>query len=117
MTGDQAVAELRARCADLESAIRRGGEKLTEQLLSGQDTSALRDQLIRLAAKLDEGRREFREQHERLLSERDKALGIEANALACEAARRLKAMLRLLQPPPAPFGATVAPATPLGAAQ
>jgi len=107
------VEELRARCADLEDGIRRGGEKLTRQLLAGQDTSALRDQLTKLAAELAAGRREFREHQERLLSERDKELGIEANALAREAARRLKRLLALLQPPPAPSAFVPAP-TPLG---
>ena len=99
------VEELRARCAALEDGIRRGTEKLTVQLLAGDDTSALRDALTKLAAELDAGRREFREQQERLLTERDKQLGIEANALAQEAARRLKKLLALLQPPPPPSAA------------
>jgi len=99
------VEALRAKCAALEDGIRRGTEKLTAQLLSGADTSALRDALATLAAELDGARKEHARMMEELMSEKDRELGIEAGKLAAEAARRLKRLLSMLQPPPPPSAA------------
>ena len=102
MTDDEAVAELKARCGDLQSGIERATTKLQEALLRGEHTLTLRVRLDDLAKELAAAQSQFQAEVQRLVDVREVRLAAEAGDYVKGVAHKLKVMLGRLAPPPPP---------------
>jgi len=104
MTGQEALAELRTKCSDLETGVARATERLQQALLDGECTENLRGRLRELMSDLATAQAEFRTQAEKLIDARQKRLEAEAGSYVKGIAHKLKVVLAGLAPPPSPLG-------------
>ena len=96
------LTDLRARCADLESGIAAATTKLRHALLSGADTSEMRDFMTALQSQLTAARAAFDAMMASITDHQEQQIATEAKALAAASGRRLMVLLESLKPPPSP---------------
>lgn len=99
------LQELQATAADMESDIAAASERLRAALLAGENTASIRRFLSELQGELSKVEAEIGNVRDE--AEADEARKVEETArnLAQDSARRLKARLAALEPPPPPASA------------
>jgi len=105
MTDAEALAELKAKCADLRDGITRATSLLEQALIRGECTENLRGRLRELMSDLETAQAAFKVETEQLIEAREVRIASEANDYVRQVAGKLKRMLATLAPPPPPSAA------------